>query len=442
MHFNFKNLLGRKDNAAARDPASSNNNGGGGGDAKEEDEFVESSGRSLASRALGKSQAQNSTSTTNDNDEEKPPTNEEEEEVVVENVESDENEKKKEVHLSKHPQLQGYIVLFASSAVNLSSSLQSNLSSPELWLEGVGMRIIPASEKAKDFALANAGIVGGFAAFALIAHFDRFSCLKGIWMKLFKPNACFEKAFLALLIIWCAAATWINTSVRGLAGPGKGQFDIYFTTWISFIASIWTLERWYVLAGHSSFVTFFSSWPHRGFAWIGFFGASLGNFFFVLDVYINWEDGSKRLPSLDRLFRDVANYQWIVLIIVCLISFVVALFFSAVELFRVSRVGVASEKAKWENMTEGGTLLALVGCWLFCVIVTTSPGGLGSMYGNVYFFTWACTVIVIKTFLWWVRDWRRDIHLAAEMEHEEYEKAKQAVLAQNAVALSQRDGDY
>mmetsp|Transcript_36268 Transcript_36268/g.48597 ORF Transcript_36268/g.48597 Transcript_36268/m.48597 type:complete len:397 (-) Transcript_36268:554-1744(-) len=362
----------------------------------------------------------------NGKEEEETPTNEEENAASV-----DENEEKedKEELFHKH-QLRGYIVLIFASTVNMVASIESNQTA---ILDRNGSKsafVIPASEAGRNFAIANAGITGGFAFIAFIAHIDRISCLKGIWKKLFKPNALFEMFYLFFLVLWTAASTWVNTSIQGIAGPGKGQFDIYFATWISFITVIWTLERYYVNAGNSSFYAFFSSWPHRGFGWILLFAISLADFFFVLDEFLNWESGLKRVPQIRRTFAGVEDWEWGLFLAGTIQSFMASFIFSAVELFRISKIGITSEKTTWETWTEGAILIYLTVWWLLIVILFTIPNGIGSLYGNVYFFTWAGAVSVIKTLLWWVRDWRREIHVAMEKQHEEYQKAKKAALGQ------------
>ena len=50
----------------------------------------------------------------------------------------------------------------------------------------------------------------------------------------------------------------------------------------------WTLERWFVASGMSSFQKFISSWPNRCKLWIVTFIVSFADFLFVLDAVSVW----------------------------------------------------------------------------------------------------------------------------------------------------------
>ena len=73
-------------------------------------------------------------------------------------------------------------------------------------------------------------------------------------------------------------------------------------------------------------------------------------------------------------------------------------------------------------------LLLLVLAWIPTVILATTPGGVASLVGNSYFFTWATTVFVLETGIWWIHDWRKRIHFILQQQEREYETIKAQVL--------------
>jgi hypothetical protein len=111
-------------------------------------------------------------------------------------------------------------------------------------------------------------------------------------------------------------------------------------------------------------------------------------------------------------------------------------------------------KGACENITEGICLFVLVVAWIPSVVIATSPGGIASLVGNSYFFTWATSIFVAETMVWWVHDWRKNIHsLLAKQAREYQQKQKQvlkkslqiqqraAIAAAHAVASTQSEED-
>lgn len=134
----------------------------------------------------------------------------------------------------------------------------------------------------------------------------------------------------------------------GVAGDGKDQFNLYFSTWICCWTSFWTLENWCVASGRASFERFVRSWPNRGPAWIILFILSLSDFFFILDLFRNWPEGTVHYPYVARMYREVRKTEWVLLLFVTSFTFVLALAWTLAEIFRENRTNKGSIKSDAE----------------------------------------------------------------------------------------------
>ena len=173
---------------------------------------------------------------------------------------------------------------------------------------------------------------------------------------------------------------------------------------------------------------------------ITIFFLAFAAFLSFLDLFLNWEDASEQSTEsqvlLDK-FEDVSNSQWEWLLSITSLTLPVAASFVLVELFRVKRsLGDQNQKSEVESVVEGVFLGLLVLGWLPSVIIATTPGGAASQVGNAYFFTWACTVFVMETSVWWIHDWRKGIHKEIQQQEEEYRKIQQKVLANTRTTLT------
>lgn len=247
------------------------------------------------------------------------------------------------------------------------------------------------------------------------------------------------------------------------AGPGKGHFNLYFSSWTCLWTSFWTLERWLVAANLSSMTSFMESWPNRAPGWIVIFITSIGAMLSILDLYLNWPNTG---PRLQLQYSSIGQHQWEWLIFVPALSIPVSAGFFLIELFRVTRSDGQNIKSDRENMFEGLCICTLALFWiptLFIVSVqmskftfsssicsfsyagssflhctcnfayhqATTPGGAADQVGNAYFFIWGASIVVTETCLWWVRDWRMAIHVVVRMQQEEYRRTQLLVLKQH-----------
>lgn len=99
------------------------------------------------------------------------------------------------------------------------------------------------------------------------------------------------------------------------------------------------------------------------------------------------------LGLLNRV--PLGQWQWLVTLIV--FTFAPAILFVLIELFRdIKPDGTNAEKPKLENYIEGAIFLLLSLAWIPSVGVATTPGGMASLIGNAFFFTWILVVFVFE----------------------------------------------
>jgi hypothetical protein len=189
-----------------------------------------------------------------------------------------------------------------------------------------------------------------------------------------------------------------------------------------------------------------------------------------------------RLPSLACLlvshssplivtFQQVPKSQWEWLITAAIFTFFPALAFVLMELFRNVTADGRSIKPHVENIAEGIVLVTLCVAWIPTVIVATTPGGAASLAGNAYFFTWLLVVFLFEGIyvyecdgesrldlcfldlvvsllalasirlrfpcfslhpglMWWIHDYRLEIHHELKRKAIEYKKRQREVLEQ------------
>lgn len=134
----------------------------------------------------------------------------------------------------------------------------------------------------------------------------------------------------------------------------------------------------------------------------------------------------------------VHHCQWLIAI-TCL-TFFPATGFVLIELFRDIRPDGSNEKkSKFENTVEGIILFLLVLAWIPSVAVATTPGGIASFAGNAYFFTWLLVVFLFEGLVWWIHDYRLEIHQALREKANEYRERQRQVLEQTKEILGRHD---
>lgn len=395
--------------------------------------------------------------TSDDDDDDNDVKNDNKAEVTLENGDSSDASPMSPLYKSRR--FKGYLTIFLASIINFNAAILSD--------EPIDRFTVPATQTqqayAKGVALMSAIITG----LLVLIHLDRYSPLESkLWRPAFQPQSKFETVIIAFLLLWWFIATIIQTSVRGIAGDGRQQYNLYYSTWVCCWTSIWIAERKLVDFGYPTFRTFVMSWPYRAPGWIAVFILCFFTLWWYIDLFNNTKANPDRIPQqLANFYEPIprSQYQW--LIFVAAFTLLPSAIFIIVEILRgaeeeslqqqttTSRtsnvtanntkldaesnnsivIGQQSksrqpQKKSGEIILEGFCLLCLALSWIPSVIAATIPGGFASPVGNAYFFTWATTAFVLETCLWFIHDWRKSVHKALEEKELEYHRHQQEVL--------------
>ena len=333
--------------------------------------------------------------------------------------------------LYKSSRFKGYLILVITSGVNYSAAYVSDDVNYFLG-EGAAPSAVAASEVQRRYAEAVALISIIVSSFIVVAHLDRCTPLKKYWFQIFKAKSRCEAYIIAVLIVWWLVALWINTGINGIAGDGKRQFNLYFSSWACFFICIWTMERWMVACEYLSYKKFLASWPNRAPGWIAIFFLSVGSLLCVVDLFANWKD------SGIKYYEIVQDSQWNWMFFATAFTIAPAGGFILAEITREINAGEdKNTKPEWENIFEGVLLLLLFVIWIPSVIIATTPGGLASLVGNAYFFIWGTTAFVVDTCVWWIHDWRRRVLTIIQEQEEKYRNIQKDVLERSRMELEE-----
>jgi hypothetical protein len=322
---------------------------------------------------------------------------------------------KKPIKLYKSPRLKGYITIVLASGIHFNSVQRSG------YISSQSARVVPSSPGQRQYGLAVCTVNMVLCIPVVICHLDRITSLEKVWTAAFRPKSSIELLLAAFLSIWNVIAVGVETSVNGIAGSGKAQFNIYFSVWILCLTSLWILERWWIDYGWSSFRSFVTSWPYRAPAWICIIILSVLDMIWTVDLWRNYNTALQTsvsnstdvtvgkfepflccnmrysanwfvaspffLPTV-AVYQSVPQSQWQWFVILLVFTLIPAVAFVAIELFRDTNAdGSTQEKTKVENVVEGVIFLLLVLAWIPTVGTVTTPNGAASMVGNAYFFS-------------------------------------------------------
>jgi hypothetical protein len=328
------------------------------------------------------------------------------------------------IKLYKSPRFKGYLTIVLASVINYNAAVLSR--------DTINITSVPASATQQAYAKAVALVSAIITGSVVLCHLDRYSPLQNVWKQSFlSPDSYTELVIICFLLFWWFVATVVQTSVRGIAGDGKEQYNLYYSTWVCLWTTIWTLERKlieppYNLPTIRGFVT---SWPSRAPGWIAIFVSCFFTLWWYVDHFLNTAQDPDRIAgSLQPFYATIpkSQYQW--LVFVAAFTLLPSAVFIFVEIFRETKDDV---KGRLETVLEGFCLLLLTAAWIPSVIVATTPGGFASLVGNAYFWTWATTVFVMETFLWFIHDFRGRVHKALVEKEKEYQNHQQQVLAKS-----------
>jgi hypothetical protein len=215
-------------------------------------------------------------------------------------------------------------------------------------------------------------------------------------------------------------------SVRGIAGDGKEQYNIYYSAWFCLLSALFTFESKVTEYGFPTIKTFVKSWPFRAPGWIAILISDFFLLFWYVDLYINTKQNPDRVADqLEYFYKDIPKSQYEWLIFAASATLLPSTVFIFAEIFRDSSSDSKNEKPSMETYIEGLALLLLTLGWIPAVIVATTPGGFASVTGNAYYFTWLTTIFVLETIMWFIHDSRGGVHqtlLLKELEYKQHQK--------------------
>lgn len=200
----------------------------------------------------------------------------------------------KPIRLYKSSRLKGYITLVLASFINYQSAQDS------ANVQLSNLTVVPSTAEQRRYAIAVAVVSLVLSIFCLLTHLDRITPLEKVWIVMFKDGSKIEGIMLVFWSIWWMAGTGVATAVSGIAGDGKGQYSLFYSSWVCCLTTLWCLERWWIAMGWVSLIepkdffskcftrkafdsnlfhlricarqaslkSFISSWPNRSPAWI------------------------------------------------------------------------------------------------------------------------------------------------------------------------------
>jgi hypothetical protein len=153
------------------------------------------------------------------------------------------NTPKKPIKLYKSSRLKGYMTLTLASFINYDAARRSAA-------VATNRTVVPSTESQRVYAQTTSMVSLLVALVCLLLHLDRITPLqKSLWIPLFRNGSRYEGVLILLFTFWWSIATGVETSVTGIAGDGKGQYSLYYSTWACCLTSFWMLERWCVASG-------------------------------------------------------------------------------------------------------------------------------------------------------------------------------------------------
>jgi hypothetical protein len=343
----------------------------------------------------------------------------------------------KEFKLYKSPRLQSYLMILLSSVINYHSI---NVSQDASDISAV----VPSGQQigyGLTVAMVSTIVTGVAVFFHLLSWFTyKCDCFVNQWsLTMFAPKSNIELIIALFLLVWWFIATCVQTGVRGIAGDGKEQYNIYYSTWFC-TAGAWhcAQSKWHEF-GFPTFKKFLEMWPNRAPGWIGIFVVDFFLVFWYVDLFVNTSKQPDRVAdTLKPFWGEIPRLQYIMLILVACATLIPSAMFALTEILRRNSTKTKNKKSSFETKAEGISLLLLTVAWIPSVIVATTPGGLASYIGNAYFFTWATTVLVLQTTMWFIRDSRGEVHAAIKQKEQEYRQHQQDVLEATRKLQSER----
>ena len=240
----------------------------------------------------------------------------------------------------------------------------------------------------------------------LLLHFDTI-CVPRLWFVLFRDGSKFEFIFLYLMLLFWVGALYVCTSSLSV---GEVQPNVYFTTWIAFVAATVNCGVWRVSAGLPSIAEqiILDHYRETTYNWCWSFLFVLIVAGSVTDIYINREDITLRLKGKVLTLSEEAWAK-----ILGIIWGVVGVCITAILFNHYLRQEISFQVCRhkfllgWRHV-EGIVLLGLVVVFFWMIYTQTGADGIVNGLNNGYFGIWGSFFNTVFTLGTWLRE-NRDI---------------------------------
>jgi hypothetical protein len=147
-----------------------------------------------------------------------------EDEVVDPDGDGEQDEPEEpEIKLYKSTRIKGYITLIVASVINFDSAQKS--------VDVKATNAVSSTVEQRRYAISVALVTLILSTAILLMHLDRITMFKKAWTKAFQPKSKIELGLALFQVVWWSVAVGVETSVQGIAGDGKGQYSLYYSSW-------------------------------------------------------------------------------------------------------------------------------------------------------------------------------------------------------------------
>jgi hypothetical protein len=250
-------------------------------------------------------------------------------------------------------------------------------------------------------AVGSAGVF--FSLLVLIVHFDTV-CLPRLWFVIFRDGSKVELLLLWAMVLFWVVGLYVCTSSLSV---GEVQANVFFTTWICFIAAALNCGVWRVSAGLPSLAEQVSN-HHRettyNWLWTLLFASTFAGA--VSDIYFCRKDVTLRFRGKDL---DLSERAWIIILSIvwgcvgiCITAVLLNHYLHQEISFKICG-GKIRFLLGWRQL-EGIVILVMVVIFFWLIYAHTGANGLINGLTNAYFGCWGSFFNSVFTFGTWLRE--------------------------------------
>lgn len=289
------------------------------------------------------------------------------------------------------PRLLGYLFQLLASTVMFISVLKfyfqderNSETTPAVWSlfekerEGASLRddlFITLAGPVFTWKLIGCFVVAGLGTainlFIILVHFDTV-CFPSLWLRIFQDGSRYEQCIVSVMVLFWAGGIHINTSSLSV---GESNPNIFFTTWVSFLAAFINMGVWRVSAGRISIAEYVNH-HHRAttYNWMWTFIFACTSAGAMTGTYLNKDYVSLYFEGQSI---ELTKHQWIMaltvlwgLAVVCCTAILLNHFLKKSCEVRVCKSGIVligwrqAEGLIALSLAGKSILFLLVCCWV------------------------------------------------------------------------------